>query len=218
MADINHEIYGGKIIRYVYYCVFALAWALSYKLTRFEFHRRLHMSWLGQRFFWPISYLIFMITAILEIMNLAEGKVDNDLVFAWTKIGLLIISAICTLTLTIIAIKHPDDFYSLSNTGEYLLDERNYMQLTDSDDWSLKAESKLSVRLLDYSARQGSVIFHISVKLGLQHFSVRRNWNEFEELHKTMLDRVGSLFMQSFPNITPRTDVDSRMKLLDDYL
>lgn len=108
-----------------------------------------------------------MITAILEIMNLAEGKVDNDLVFAWTKIGLLIISAICTLTLTIIAIKHPDDFYSLSNTGEYLLDERNYMQLTDSDDWSLKAESKLSVRLLDYSARQGSVIFHISVKLGL---------------------------------------------------
>ena len=47
MADINHEIYGGKIIRYVYYCVFALAWALSYKLTRFEFHRRLHMSWLG---------------------------------------------------------------------------------------------------------------------------------------------------------------------------
>ena len=126
MADISHEVYGGKPVRYTYYCTWALAWALSYKLTRFEFLRRLHMQWLGQRSFWPISFVINFVTSILEIIVVAQGERDNDLAFAWSKIAILLISSIFTLTLSIIAFKKPDDFYSLTS-NDLLLGDANMM-------------------------------------------------------------------------------------------
>jgi hypothetical protein len=112
--ELKHSNDAGFYLRFFFYCVETFSWLISFALVAFEYSRRLEMSWLGQRFYWPISFIMTLSHVTFQSYQIIANKTNSSYEIAWAKVSLYLLCAIVSGTLAWIAIFRPNDFYLIN--------------------------------------------------------------------------------------------------------
>lgn len=219
-------------LRISYYTFYMISWFMSFFLLQFEYRRRLALRWVGQKGFWILSFFNSVISVVLNLIRL------NELLYAqlYLRIGIISIMLVCTMLLSIMAICKPNDYPITSNEFYQKLDSR-LLKITPHFSYSrvVALESDRSnvphdvfdikLKIRDYKTKlkndRSVVYYNIYVTIEAKTQMIRRNYSEFDQLHKKIIERLGNtdIPIPDFPLFTSAAvSIEHRMKSLSEYL
>lgn len=215
------------------YCTFnMIAWFTSFFLLQFEYRRRLALRWVGQKGFWILSFLNTIGSVVLNLIRLTE------IIYAQLYLRIVIISVmlICTLLLSVMAICKPND-YPISSNDFYQKLDNKLLKLAphysfskcmppDSDrQLGLYDVFDIKLRIRDYKTKlindRSVVYYNIYVTIDTKTHMIRRNYSEFDQLHKKLVEKLAAtdISIPYFPMFTSAAvSIEHRMRSLSDYL
>lgn len=209
------------LIRSIYFALSVLAWITSFLLVSFDATRQLDQSWLCQRGFWPFSCLCSCLSLVLQLKATAilhSNSPETESYFLISRCTLYSCAVVTTGVLTYLALQHPNDFFWTGSVS-VLLSPR---LLRVSRQRRGTADTRLTASITALKAKQGLVLFRISVKIGGNEHSTQRQFSEFRELHEGLRSNFSeetfpNLVFPNLPNVNS-LEIEEKIAQLNKYL
>lgn len=221
-------------LRLCYHVFATIAWFASFALLHFEYRRRLAIKWIGQKGFWAMSCLVNIGFVVLNIGLTYDDDAQHVL-----RIAIYCTSSVLSFILTLLAIFKPNiypiytaDVYKkienrarvntqFSRTRIFSQFDRPQSQNTEMKNNTLD----IKVKIRDYKTKlknnRSVVFYNIYVTIDGETNMIRRNYSEFDTLHKVIIDKFQGtdIPIPDFPLFTSAAiSIEHRMKALSSYL
>lgn len=219
-------------LRLGYHVFSFLAWLVSFGLLHFEYRRRLTIKWIGQKGFWTLSCLVnigFVVFNIEFSNSSATQQYLRNIIFCTATALSFLLTLIAILKPNIYPIYTTDVYKKIENRGR-VNTQFSRTRIFSQFDKSLSQEFQknafeIKVKIRDYKTKlknnRSVVFYNIYVTIDGQTNLIRRNYSEFDALHKVILETFsGTEFhIPDFPLFTSAAiSIEHRMKALSAYL
>lgn len=210
------------LVRSIYFAVSVLAWFTSFLLVSFDATRQLEQTWLGQRGFWPLSCLCQGLCLAFQLnttTTLRSSSPETEAFFLVSRCTLYSCAVVMTAGLSYLALQHPNDFYW---KGSAHLLPAKIARVFPSRQRKGPVDTHLAASITAMKAKEGLVLFRITVKRGDNTHSIQRQFSEFRTLHETLRSHFSE---ESFPNLAfpslpnvPSLEIEAKIAQLNEYL
>jgi hypothetical protein len=221
-------------LRLCYHVFATIAWSASFALLHFEYRRRLAIKWIGQKGFWAMSCLVNIGFIVFNIELTDDDDTQHVL-----RISIYCVASALSFTLTLLAIFKPNiypiytaDVYKkiesrgrvntqFSRTRIFSQFDRPKSNVTEMKNNTFE----IKVKIRDYKTKlknnRSVVFYNIYVTIDGETNMIRRNYSEFDALHKVIIDKFQGtdIPIPDFPLFTSAAIcIEHRMKALSSYL
>lgn len=206
-------------VRSSFFSIQAVAWVFSYCLVPFNYNRRLHSPWYGQRLFIPLLGSIYIALCIIEGVIIDPHHLH--FMFEVLQLVVYLINTLLAVAMTYIITARPDDFFHSKNLSVSLVRDA---PASSTDFMPEDGSELLSVEISNVKTRMTSdqvpvVHYSITVKTNQMSATARRTYADFIEMHKTLEKKYNRMKLPKLPKFDATRDpVAQRMIALSNYL
>jgi len=206
--------------RTIYFTLSVFAWIASFLLVSFDAARQLEQTWLGQRGFWPLSCLCLSLCFTFQLkatIMLPSSSPETETFFLVSRCTLYSCAIAMTAGLSYLAVQHPNDFFWTGSVNPLSPKIAHIFRQRKGT-----VDNQLAASITAMQAKQGLVLFRITVKRGESEHSVKRQFSEFRTLHEALRTNFNE---ESFPNLAfpnlpnvPSLEIEAKIAQLNEYL
>mmetsp|Transcript_27998 Transcript_27998/g.50162 ORF Transcript_27998/g.50162 Transcript_27998/m.50162 type:complete len:591 (-) Transcript_27998:1-1773(-) len=205
-------------IRAMFFSIQSLAWVISCFLVPFNYNRRIHSPWFGQRLFVPMSGIVYICLCVLEGFVIRPQHFNFK--FEVLQLCSYALNTVLTIILTFIITVRPDDFFITKAS----FNKRASIKSFDYFPPELDSSKLLNVEISDVKTKVGLdqapfVLYSITVKIPEAFITTKRTYSDFYSLHEYIEKKFNFLPLPTLPKFeSKRDDVSHRMTQLSNYL
>jgi hypothetical protein len=207
-------------VRTVFFSIQTIAWVFSLSLVMFDYNRRLHAAWYGQRLFILMNVFVYIALCTLEGIEMDRDHLNYPYEIA--QLTLYAISSLLACVLTLFFLLRPNDFFKSSNL--YYSFAKGSLSKSTSTVTEIDAANLLTIEINDFKTKlradqTPTVYYNVTVRSNYTTHTVKHTYAEFSELSCTLKRTFPSVKLPDLPKFdTTRDSVGARMTELAKYL